>query len=137
MILKFINRVGYNNAKMGRKMRVLVVDDAPCMLKAFRDLLEAYGYKAYEAINGEEALVKYSETTPDIVLMDILMPNLDGISATKKILEKHPNAKIIVISAVGKSGLEKDCLMAEAKKFIKKPFKIKDLINSINSVVKN
>ena len=120
-----------------KEMKILIVDDASSMLKAFRDILEAYGFRVHEAINGEEALAKYSETMPDIVLMDILMPKLDGISTTKKILENYPDAKIIVISAVGKSGLEKDCLSAGAKGFIKKPFKIKDLIHSIDSTVKN
>ncbi|MCX6668995.1 MAG: response regulator [Methanothrix sp.] len=117
-------------------MRLLVVDDAPQMLKAFRDILEVHGCEVYEAANGEEALIKYSEVKPDIVLMDILMPRLDGISATKKILQDDPSAKIIVISAVGKSGLENECLVAGAKGFIEKPFKIKDLLNSINSLVK-
>lgn len=121
---------------MEKEMRLLVVDDASCMLKAFRDILEAYGCDVHEAINGEEALTKYDEMEPDIVLMDILMPKLDGISATKKILEEHPYAKIIVISAVGKSGLEKECLEAGARRFITKPFKIKDLISSIDSLAK-
>ncbi len=115
-------------------MRLLVVDDAPQMLKAFRDILEAQGCEVYEAENGEEAWIKYAERNPDVVLMDILMPKLDGISATRKILLGDPQAKIIVISAVGKSGLEKECLMAGAKKFIEKPFKIKDLMETINSV---
>ncbi|MGA9099297.1 MAG: response regulator [Methanotrichaceae archaeon] len=137
LILKFISGIDYINTKMESKMRILIVDDAECMLKAFRDILEAHGYNVHEAINGEDAITKYAETKPDIVLMDILMPKLDGISATKKILEEHPSAKIIVISAVGKSGLEKESLKAGAKKFIKKPFKIKDLIASINSLVKD
>jgi two-component system chemotaxis response regulator CheY len=107
------------------------------MLKAFRDIFEAQGCEVFEAENGEEALVKYAELKPDIVLMDILMPKLDGISATKRILQDDPNAKIIVISAVGKSGLEKECLLAGAKEFIVKPFKIKDLTCKINSLVKS
>jgi two-component system, chemotaxis family, chemotaxis protein CheY len=117
-------------------MRLLVVDDAPQMLKAFRDILESQGCEVFEAENGEEALAKYAELKPDIVLMDILMPKLDGISATKKILEDDPNARIIVISAVGKSGLEEECLMAGARQFIVKPFKIKELLNCINKLVK-
>ncbi len=117
-------------------MRLLVVDDAPQMLKAFRDILEAQGCEVYEAENGEEALTKYAEIRPDVVLMDILMPKLDGISATKRILQDDPTAKIIVISAVGKSGLEKECLVAGAKEFIVKPFKIKELLASIDSLVK-
>ena len=116
-------------------MKLLIIDDAPEMLRAFRDILEAYGCEVYEAENGQEGLVRYSEVKPDIVLMDILMPKLDGISATKKILEIDPSAKIIVISAVGKSGLDNECILAGAKKFIVKPFKIKDLLNSINSLV--
>ncbi len=117
-------------------MRLLVVDDAPYMLKVFRDILEAYGCDVYEAVNGEEALDKYAIVKPDIVLMDILMPKLDGVSATKKILEENPHAKIVVISAVEKNGLEKECLDAGAKTFIMKPFKINDLLSSINSLAK-
>ena len=67
-------------------MKLLRIDDAPEMLRAFRDILEAYGCEVYEAENGQEGLVRYLEVKPDIVLMDILMPKLDGISATKKIL---------------------------------------------------
>jgi two-component system chemotaxis response regulator CheY len=106
------------------------------MLKAFRDILEAHGCEVYEAENGEEALIKYADMKPDIVLMDILMPRLDGISATKRIILEDPFAKIIVISAVGKSGLEKECLVAGAKEFIVKPFKVRELLNSIDSLVK-
>jgi len=115
-------------------MRILVVDDAPYMLKALRDILGAYGYEVHEAVNGEEALTRYKEIRPDVVLMDILMPMLDGVSATQNILKYDSRAKIIVITAVGKSGLEKDCLEAGAKNFIVKPFKIKELLSSINSL---
>jgi len=104
------------------------------MIKAIRDILEAYRHEVYEAFNGEEALLRYAEIRPDIVLMDILMPTLDGVSATRKILEQDSRANIIVITAVGKSGLEKDCLDAGAKKFIVKPFKIKELISSIEAL---
>lgn len=115
-------------------MKVLVVDDASYMIKAIRDILEAYSYEVYEAFNGEEALHKYAEVRPDIVLMDILMPTLDGVSATRKIIEQDSKANIIVITAVGKSGLEKDCLDAGAKRFIVKPFKIKELLRSIEAL---
>jgi len=117
-------------------MRVLVVDDAPYMIKALRDLLEAYGHEVYEAFNGKEAMVRYAEVRPDVVLMDLLMPTLDGVSATKRIMEQDSKANIIVITAVGKSGLEKDCLAAGAKKFIVKPFKTKELLNSIEALAR-
>lgn len=115
-------------------MRVLIVDDAPYMIKVIRDILEAYSHEVFEASNGEEALLRYAELRPDIVLMDILMPTLDGVNATRKILEQDSGANIIVITAVGKSGLEKDCIGAGAKKFIVKPFKIKELIGSIEAL---
>jgi two-component system chemotaxis response regulator CheY len=115
-------------------MKVLVVDDAPYMIKAIRDILEAYRHEVYEAVNGEEALLRYTELRPDVVLMDILMPTLDGVNATKRIIEQDSSANIIVITAVGKSGLEKDCLDAGAKKFIVKPFRIKELLSSIEAL---
>ncbi len=118
-----------------KKTRLLVVDDAPYVLKALRDILEACGYEIFEAVDGEEALSRYSEVRPDVVLMDILMPKLDGVSATKRILKEDPGARIIVISAVGKIGLEEECLQAGAKKFVVKPFKVKELLGSINSLV--
>ena len=114
-------------------MKILVVDDAPYMIKVLKDILVACGHEVHEAVTGEEALTRYSEVRPDVVLMDILMPSMDGVSATRKILEKDPLAKILVITAVGKTGLEKECLEAGARKFISKPFKIKELVNVINS----
>ena len=88
----------------------------------------------YEATNGVCALDRYKEICPDIVLMDILMPTMAGISATKKILELDPDAKIIVITAVGKKGLEAECIEAGAKNFIEKPFKSKELLHTIGQV---
>jgi two-component system chemotaxis response regulator CheY len=117
-------------------MKVLVVDDAPYLIKALRDVLEAYSHDVFEAFNGEDALARYAEVRPDVVLMDILMPTLDGVSAMKRIMEQDHKANIIVITAVGKSGLEKECLAAGAKKFVVKPFKIKELLNSIESLAR-
>jgi two-component system chemotaxis response regulator CheY len=119
------------------KMKLLVVDDAPYVLKALRDSLGAHGYDVHEAANGEEAVAKYKEMSPDVVLMDILMPKMDGVSATKSIIEYDPDAKIIVVTAMGKRGLEKDCIEAGARCFIMKPFKTKDLLNTIDSLSKD
>lgn len=119
------------------KIKLLVIDDAPYVLKALRDTLEAHGYEVHEAVNGEEALARYREVNPDVVLMDILMPKMDGVSATRCILEYDPSAKIIIVTAMGKRGLEKDCIEAGASDFIMKPFKTKDLLKTINSLVKD
>ena len=117
-----------------KKIRLLVVDDAPYVLKALRDILEACDYEVYEAIDGEEALTRYAKVRPDVVLMDILMPKMDGIRATRNIIDYDPDAKIIAVTAVGKLGLEKECIKAGASGFIMKPFKTKDLLNAINSL---
>ncbi len=122
---------------MMRRTKLLIVDDAPYVLKALRDTLGAHGYEVHQAVNGEEAVTMYRKVIPDVVLMDILMPKMDGVSATRSILEYDPHAKIIVVTAVGKRGLEKDCIEAGAKGFIMKPFKTKDLMNTINSLGKN
>ncbi len=118
-------------------MKILIVDDAPYVLKALSDSLSAHGHEVYGAVNGEEALTKYTELNPDIVLMDVLMPKLDGVSATRSLIERDPEAKIIIVTAMGKRGLEKECIEAGASGFIMKPFKIKDLLNMINSVGKH
>lgn len=118
-------------------MKVLVVDDAPFILKAIRDILEAYSNEVFEAVNGEEALSVFQEVRPDVVLMDILMPKLDGVGATKKIMEIDSQARVIVITAVGKHGLEKECMAAGARDFIVKPFKTRDLLKAINSLGEN
>lgn len=115
-------------------LKLLVVDDAPHVLKALRDTLEARGYEVHEAVNGEEALTRYREVNPDVVLMDILMPKMDGVSATRNIIDYDPDAKIIAVTAVGKRGLEKECIEAGASGFVMKPFKTKELLNIIDSL---
>jgi len=115
-------------------MKLLIVDDAPYVLKALSDSLSAHGHEVYGAVNGEEALKKFTDVNPDIVLMDVLMPKLDGVSATRRLIERDPKARIIVVTAVGKHGLEKECIDAGASGFIMKPFKIKDLLKIINSL---
>jgi two-component system chemotaxis response regulator CheY len=116
-------------------MKILIVDDSPYMLELLTDILTASGFELAKASSGEEALTRYSEVNPDIVLMDILMPGMDGISATRNILLQDPNAKIVVVTAVAKNGLNKECLKAGAIRFIPKPFKIKELISTINSAM--
>lgn len=115
-------------------LKLLVVDDAPHVLKALRDTLEVHGYEVHEAVNGEEAVTRYMEVSPDVVLMDILMSKMDGISATRNIINYDPDAKIIAITAVGKRGLEKECLESGASGFVVKPYNTKELINVIDSL---
>lgn len=117
-------------------MRILVVDDAPFILRVLRDSLEARGFEVHEAQSGEEALSAYKDIRPDVVLMDILMPGMNGISVTREIMKIDPSANIIVITAIGKPGLEKDCMDAGAKGFLLKPFRMRDLLDLIDSLGK-
>jgi len=109
-------------------MKILVVDDDMVM----RDLLKIIlkDYEVYEAENGREAVEIYKKVKPDIVLMDVLMPNMDGIEATKEILKIDPNAKIVGITAFA-SHKGKELLEAGAKEIIEKPFTRKKIIETI------
>jgi two-component system chemotaxis response regulator CheY len=106
---------------MGKK--ILIVDDAMFMRKLLSDILQKAGYEVVaEASNGEEAYHKYKEHMPDLVTMDITMPDVNGIEGVKMITEKFPDAKILMCSAMGQEGMVIDSVKAGAKGFIVKPF---------------
>ncbi|MGB9901624.1 response regulator [Methanothrix sp.] len=115
-------------------MRILVVDDAPFIVRALRDVLGARGFEIHEVQSGEEALSVYRDLRPDVVLMDILMPGMNGIAVTREIVNMDPSANIIVITAIGKPGLERECMDAGARGFLLKPFRIRDLLALIESL---
>jgi len=113
-------------------LRVLIVDDAPFMVESFQDIFEDEGWEVVgTASNGREAIRLFTQMKPDIVIMDILMPEMDGLSAIKEIIRNDKKAKIIVVSALAKKDLDTDCLEAGAKVFIKKPFDIDLLIQQM------
>ena len=102
---------------------VLICDDAAFMRMMIKDILSKNGYNvAGEAENGARAVEKYAEVKPDLVLMDITMPEMDGIQALKKIKEGDPGAKIIMCSAMGQQAMVIESIQAGAKDFIVKPF---------------
>lgn len=106
--------------------RVLVVDDALFMRKMLIDILKKEGYDVCgEAENGKEAIEQYRQLKPDLVTMDIVMPKMeeiDGIGAVREIIKLDPNAKIIMVSAMGQHVLVVEAIQAGAKDFITKPF---------------
>lgn len=103
---------------------ILIVDDAQFMRTMLSKLVEEDGYEVVgEAVDGKDAVEKYKELEPDLVTMDITMPEMDGIEAMEHIKDFDPDADIIVCSAMGQKPMVVDALEAGAKDFIVKPIK--------------
>ena len=116
--------------------RVLIVDDAAFMRMMIKDILEKNGYEVCgEAPNGLVAVELYNKEKPDIVTMDITMPDMDGIEAVKAIRASNPDAKIIMCSAMGQQSMVMDAIKAGAKDFIVKPFQADRVLEAVKKVV--
>lgn len=116
--------------------RVLVVDDAAFMRMMIKDILSKNGYEvAGEAENGRRAVEKYKELSPDLVLMDITMPEMSGIEAVKKIRSIDSSAKIVMCSAMGQQAMVIECIQAGARDFIVKPFQADRVLEAVRRVV--
>lgn len=108
--------------------QVLIVDDALFMRNLLRDIFEADGWQVVaEAENGVQAVEQYVAYQPDLVTMDIVMPEMGGIDAMKKILSDYPEAKIVMCSALGQESMVMEAINAGAKDFIVKPFQEKQV----------
>ena len=118
------------------KARVLIADDASFMRQMIREIIEPEGYEVVgEATIGIEAVDQFEELHPDIVTMDIVMPKRSGIDAVKGILAKHPDAKIVMCSALGQETLVMEALQAGARDFIVKPFKPDSVISTLSKIL--
>ncbi len=114
-------------------LKVLVVDDAVFMRQALKLILERNGFTVVgEAENGRIAVQKYKELSPDLVTMDITMPEMDGIEAVKAIKAISPGSKIVMISALGQESHIKEAVMVGATGFIVKPFKEESIIKALS-----
>ncbi len=111
---------------------VLVVDDAAFMRVTIKNMLEKNGFSVVgEAENGQVAVSKYHELNPDIVTMDITMPEMDGLSALKAIMQIDGRATVIMMTAMGQQGMVKEAVMSGAKGFIVKPFKEETVVAAL------
>ncbi|WP_077300189.1 response regulator [Virgibacillus pantothenticus] len=116
--------------------RILIVDDAAFMRMMIKDILTKNGYEVVgEAQDGVQAVEKYNELKPDLVTMDITMPEKDGITALKEILADDAQARIIMCSAMGQQAMVIDAIQAGAKDFIVKPFQADRVIEAIQKAL--
>ena len=114
---------------------VLIVDDIPYVRKTLKQILSSRGFKVVgEATTGEEAVTLYFETKPDLVTMDLVMPVMNGVEATKMILKQDPEAKIVILSAMMQENLVAEAIVAGAKDYIVKPFHTEEVMKVMNSV---
>ena len=116
--------------------RILLVDDLAFIKIVEKDILEKNGHEVVaDAANGRDAIRLFEETRPDIVLMDITMPEVNGLEALKKILKIDPKARVIMCSALGQQGLILNAIEEGAKDFIVKPFQAERLLSSIQKAL--
>lgn len=117
---------------------VLIVDDAMFMRVALGNMLKEWGFEVIgEASNGRQAIEKYRELQPDLVTMDITMPGMSGLDAVKQIIPEFPDAKIIMITALGHQRLVIDAIECGAKDFITKPFTPEKLKAVVDNVIQS
>lgn len=115
--------------------KILLVDDADFMRMRSAKLLTENGYSVVEAQNGAEAIEVYMAEKPDVVLMDITMPVMDGITAVREIVKRDPQAKVIMCSALGQQTMVIEAIKAGAKDFIVKPFQPDKILSTLKKHV--
>ena len=116
--------------------RVLVCDDAIFMRTMISDILSGAGYEVVgEAETGLQAIQRYRELKPDLVTMDIVMPDMGGIEAVREITKEDPNAKILMCSAMGQQALVVEAIQAGAKDFVVKPFQPSRVLEAVQRVL--
>lgn len=116
--------------------KILLVDDAAFMRKVIKDTLSKNGYTdLHEAVDGADAVEKFTELAPDLVIMDITMPNMDGLEALKAMKAKNPACNVVMCSAMGQEAMVIEAIQSGAKDFIVKPFKPDRIMKTVSSIV--
>ena len=115
---------------------ILIADDAAFMRMMLKDILTKGGYTICgEAVDGKDAVSKYNELKPDLITLDITMPNMDGIAALKEITRNDPDAKAVMCSAMGQQVMVIDAIQSGAKDFIVKPFQADRVLEAVQKVI--
>ena len=116
--------------------RILVVDDANFMRMIVKDTLTPQGFEVVgEAVNGNEAVSKYEQLKPDLVTMDITMKEKDGLAAAREILSRHPDARIVMVTALGQEKMLMDCVAIGVRDFVVKPFEPERILSAVRKAL--
>ncbi len=114
--------------------KILIVDDAEFLRVRIIKMLTGQGFEVFEAENGAKAVEKYKEVRPDVVLMDITMPEMDGLAALKEIRQIDSHAKVVMLTALGQESVVLEAVKSGARDFIVKPFEHDRVMNAINKL---
>jgi len=116
--------------------KILVIDDSPFIFKAVKKALEPHGFEVVDnAANGQIGLEMYEKYSPDAITLDVTMPIMDGLQTAMALKEKHPDVKIIMLSAMGDDLLINQAKAIGIQHFLTKPFKSDELLQAINTVL--
>lgn len=115
--------------------KILVVDDAAFMRMRCTKLLTDNGFETNEAADGAEAIEKYKEFKPDGVLLDITMPNMDGLSTLKEIIKMDPGARVAMVTAMGQQSMVMEALKTGARDFVVKPFDADRVLAAVKKMI--
>jgi two-component system chemotaxis response regulator CheY len=115
--------------------KVLVVDDAEFLRMRLTKMLNAEGHEVFQAENGLKAVASYQEIHPDVVLMDVTMPEMDGLTALKEIVRLDAKAKVIMLTALGQESVVLEAVKSGARDFVVKPFEQERVMNAIIKIL--
>lgn len=115
--------------------KVLIVDDAEFLRVRLTKMLDTEGYQVLQAENGVKAVAVYQEACPDVVLMDVTMPEMDGLTALKEIIRLDAKAKVIMLTALGQESVVLEAVKSGAKDFVVKPFEQERVMKAITKLL--
>jgi two-component system chemotaxis response regulator CheY len=116
--------------------RIIIADDATFMRMMLKNILVAGGYEVVgEAANGREAVKLYKELKPDMLISDMVMPEMGGIDSLREIMKDNPNANVLICSAIGQQALVIEAIQAGAKDYIVKPFEQSNVLETVNKII--
>ena len=133
VLILFLTQMGEEDVEA---QRIMLVDDASFMRMMLKNILVGSGYEVIgEAENGAKAIEQFKALKPDLVIMDIIMPEMGGIDAVREIVKANPGAKILMCSSMGQQSLVVEAIQAGAKDFIVKPFQPSNVLEAVKKAL--